>query len=511
MKIFRNLSILALVFVGLIGSAHAESFGHLGSMGRGFGHLGGPGATKAVSGPPVLDFLYPDLGANLYAWIDPFDPSKYTLSTNQITQFLDSTSNAFPMTGSGATTATLASAINSKPTMHFNGSQALQNTTTFSSSTIPKTLFAVIRPTDVTSTKGIIGPNGPGGILFRINAGHLELLSSQVVSIGTDTTTLVANTNYIVSVTYDASGNWAFRVNGTAGASGTNVKTFTAARTTYLGTDAGSSNFIGDIGTMVELTSVAALSDLQKMEGRAALDYGLQGSLPVGHPYKNAVNSRTVVWVADGDSITFGLGGQPAWPNSALAQMPGASASTPANTNSPVHTRVTSAGNVKLTNTGTSGISLVGLLSRFATTEAPVFDPTATVNVYSLLGGTNTDVSNLDATSAQKYTYIKNIIAAARAAGFNKLICSTVIASDSDGGTQWTSVISPLNVLLRAGAISDIGCNVLIDFAADSRFSPNTAADNTTNYNVDKIHPTIVGEAAMGSLAEPIILPVISP
>lgn len=509
MNILRKLFVWALVFVGLIGTSHAESFGHLGSMGRGFGHLGGAGKTRVASGPPVLDFLYSDL-ANLYAWYDPFDPSKYTLATTAIQSFIDSSSNAFVVSGTGASTATLASAINSKPTMHFNGSQALVNSTNFSASNLPKTIFAVIRPSDVTTTKTIVGPNGSGGIVLRLNAGKLELLKSQVAVIATDTTTMTVNTNNIVAVTYDGT-NYAFRVNGTATASGTAVQTLTAGLFSRLGSDGGSANYIGDIGTFIELTSVASLSDLQKMEGRAALDYGLQGSLAAGHPYKNAINGTTIIWVADGDSITFGLGGQPAWPNSSLASMPGASASTPANTNSPVHTRVTGVGNVKLTNTGTSGISLVTLLSRFATTEAPLFDPTATLRVYSLLGGTNTDVSGLDATSAQKYTYIKNIVAAAKSAGANRVLCSTITAADTDGGTQWTNVYAPLNVLLRAGAISDIGCAALIDFGADPRFSPFTAADDTTYYNVDKLHPNIVGEAAMGSIAEPIVLPVITP
>lgn len=62
---------------------------------------------------------------------------------------------------------------------------------------------------------------------FRVNnSGNLELLKTGVTVIATSTGTLANDNVYHVAVTYDASGNYVFYINGSTSGSGTNLVAF---------------------------------------------------------------------------------------------------------------------------------------------------------------------------------------------------------------------------------------------------------------------------------------------
>jgi len=80
-----------------------------------------------------------------------------------------------------------------------------------------------------TGTGAIICSNigGNGGYEFRYNtSSKIELLKSNVISIGASTGTISINTWTHVAITYDASGNYIFYINGSSSGSGTNLQSF---------------------------------------------------------------------------------------------------------------------------------------------------------------------------------------------------------------------------------------------------------------------------------------------
>lgn len=215
---------------------------------------------------------------------------------------------------------------------------------------------------------------------------------------------------------------------------------------------------------------------------------------------------QTINWVAEGNSITYGYAGMPAWPYAALSGMPGAPGTTPG-VNAPTSATVTGLGAVNLIDGATSGISVITALDNYSTRAGTWYDATKNLNVLSVMLGTNTSGAN-DSSAMQKYWLLRAYLRAAETTGYQRKIVANMIGRDDDGGTTWTNVLVPLNTLINTYYNSDLRCDALLNFAADARFSPNTAADNTTYYAADKVHPSQTGEAVMGGLAEPTVLSV---
>lgn len=212
-------------------------------------------------------------------------------------------------------------------------------------------------------------------------------------------------------------------------------------------------------------------------------------------------NKKTSVnWIAEGDSITLGQGGTPSYPFVALQSMPGGASFSWATLNFDASALVTPVGLVRCQDIATSGITAATINANFASRAGAQFDASKPLNIFSLMAGTNDSAGS---TSAQIYGILRTILAKATAAGYQRKIIGTITARDDDGGTKWTNVISPLNVLIRTYYNNDLDCDALMDFGNDAKFSPAAAADSTTYYNVDKLHPNIAGEAAMGAIAEP--------
>jgi hypothetical protein len=90
------------------------------------------------------------------------------------------------------------------------------------------TFSAWVKPTSASNIGTIIGSNGNGGPQFRIETDlSINLLKQNIAGVGSHSTTaLTLNAWNHVAVTYDASGNYVYYVNGLASGSGTNLLAF---------------------------------------------------------------------------------------------------------------------------------------------------------------------------------------------------------------------------------------------------------------------------------------------
>lgn len=126
------------------------------------------------------------------------------------------------------------------------------------------TLEAVIKPSVISGSQGIISaPNG--GYYIRLSAtGHIEFIKSFVASVGTGIATLSAGTRYHIALTVDAAGNWIIYVNGVLDNNGTTSQTFSSSTGVYLGRDVSAEWFNGVLdecaiyGSVLTSTRLAA-------------------------------------------------------------------------------------------------------------------------------------------------------------------------------------------------------------------------------------------------------------
>lgn len=223
----------------------------------------------------------------------------------------------------------------------------------------------------------------------------------------------------------------------------------------------------------------------------SAFDGGVSG-------VKTGVN-----WLAEGDSITIGLGGTPSYPFVALQSMPGGGSFAWNSVNNDAFATITGVGSVHCNDIGTSGITAATINSSYATRIGARYDPSKALNVFSIMAGTNDSAGS---TALAIYITLRSILRKATATGYQRKVIGTITARDDDAGTRWTNVIAPLNILIRTYYNNDLDCDALMDFGNSATFSPNTAADNLSFYISDKLHPNVAGEAAMGAIAEPPML-----
>jgi hypothetical protein len=104
-------------------------------------------------------------------------------------------------------------------------------------------------------------------------------------------TTLSYNTWYNFGIVGDnATLDGDFYLNGSADGTVSAGKwgTSTVFSSGKIGNDQYGSYLVGDIAEIVLINAKDSTSDRQKMEGYLAWKWGLEGDLPVGHPYKSA-------------------------------------------------------------------------------------------------------------------------------------------------------------------------------------------------------------------------------
>ena len=222
-------------------------------------------------------------GANLNAWWDAQNTSKFILSGSNVTSWTDSSPNAVVASGVANPVYT-TNIINGNSVVAFNGnSQYL--TTTLSSSTAPFTSVAIIKVDNSGFVRTILGASVNGGFEFRVNTSNtLSLNLQQTAAIGTSSGTITTSAAAVVSVSYDGT-NYSFTINGTIVGSGTNAQTPTASTVRIGANTPGATFFYHYMGDIVQFGAVNT-SELNKTIGYLAWKYGLQGNLPAGFPYQ---------------------------------------------------------------------------------------------------------------------------------------------------------------------------------------------------------------------------------
>lgn len=250
------------------------------------------------------------------------------------------------------------------------------------------------------------------------------------------------------------------------------------------------------------LTGALSLAAISRIDGARALTGSKRFLFLGGHGAK-------VNFVAEGDSITYGQGGQPSWPFVAQSLMPGAvgAVGVPTAGSTSFASPVIGIGNLNVFNIASSGISTVTVDGLYSTRAGAAYNASADLNILSVMLGTNTSGAN-DDSADEKYWFIRNTLRKAEAQGYKRRIICAMIPRNDDGGTTWTTLLVPLNARFLSLWNSDLRCDAYIDWTQNVNFSTNTSAESTTYYDapIDKVHPSIVGEALMGSIAQPMML-----
>lgn len=149
-------------------------------------------------------------------------------------------------------------------------------------------LFATETPSS-TFARFYLRYPGPTALRPSILGRRLDADSLQTVTATsnvTGATALIANVNY-------ASASAEIRANGTSVASSA-FQTAGTVSATNANTNASmfaissGGGYGGDTGEVVVSNAALSASDAQKLEGYLAWQWGQQGSLPAGHPYKSA-------------------------------------------------------------------------------------------------------------------------------------------------------------------------------------------------------------------------------
>jgi hypothetical protein len=230
-------------------------------------------------------------------WLDAEDSSTITLNGSTVSQWSDKSGNGRHATQSTAASQPTYSAtgLNSKPTLVFNGNQIVVSSGSYSAAAI----FIVFRKSVSTwpDYNGVVtarvSPNANKTSPSNTNLGFTGISGSaaSINGLNTATTAIFINgtsaslsdyLNYLVGVSTGDATSYAIvaEINDNNASGQKNIAlgadTFETGR--YL---------TGNIAEVIILPSNVITSDRQKLEGYLAWKWGLESSLPAGHPYKN--------------------------------------------------------------------------------------------------------------------------------------------------------------------------------------------------------------------------------
>lgn len=284
----RKLLTGAAALVAYSGLAHAAGLSSSvtpqvgGGIGLGFdGALGGAG-----NGPAPTLWTPANLGIANTVWYNASDASKFSPSTGAVASWTDSYSaTVASQATSGNRPVRSATGFNSLPGVTFTAANSQSLVSTAAAPVPPLTVF-VIGNFTIASTRPFISLNNvSAGLEVRGNTdGTYQALFQGARLMGASSAAPGA-TNAFAILTYDQT-TWAWRVNGSASGSGSDTGTLVSG-TMQIGTSPFSEFFDGPMGDIISVPAICTLSQIQKIEGYEAWQYGLQGNLPAGHPYKS--------------------------------------------------------------------------------------------------------------------------------------------------------------------------------------------------------------------------------
>ena len=234
-----------------------------------------PGGPK-----PVTSRLWlPSDLAGLVFWVKA-DAITGLSDGDPISTWTDLSGAGHNVTAAGAQRPTYKTAIlNGLPVARFNGSNNLRSAAFAHSQ--PYTVFAAGNETGAGLSYFVDDLVGGGHIVGGLNATTFGVNAGAWI---TPTVSNMANSAVMGGVFNGASSTASYQGTATAGNAGANN-----ASGVSLGNSGGSSAPItGDMAEAMMYSAALSDANRQKLEGYLAWKWGLQGSLPGGHPYKSA-------------------------------------------------------------------------------------------------------------------------------------------------------------------------------------------------------------------------------
>ena len=253
------------------------------------------------------------LGPALALWLDADDASTITLNGSTVSQWNDKSGNSRNVSqATAANQPTLtASGLNGKPVLTFDGADWLFNANpgALIRNVAGGTVAAVMNYTDAVSQRiPIAAMNGTGaGVRLATvlqAAGTLNLASRRLDADASPSSVAsppaYTNGTSIIQVgvaRYSAGALDQF-VNGSAAGTGTfpssGNSSDTDSATLVIGgtsTDDGvtlnANQMLGFVGEVVYTNTALSTTDRERLEGYFAWKWGIEASLPAGHPFRN--------------------------------------------------------------------------------------------------------------------------------------------------------------------------------------------------------------------------------
>ena len=225
--------------------------------------------------------------SGLSLWLDAADSTTLTLSGSNVTQWRDKSSNAYQSTVAGSPVYTRNSRLNQIGCVSFNGTSDSLLWNSFSLNQ-PFTAFAVctLRISANPLYAFVLEPtlSSNAVILYTSSGPVLTMWAGLQNQTTSPTVTFSSNITGVYSAIFNGTSSL-LGFNGTATS---NLSPGTSNWTgLYLGRDWGGIYQPGEYGEVIFYSGALSTAQRQQVEGYLATKWGLQGSLPASHPYKN--------------------------------------------------------------------------------------------------------------------------------------------------------------------------------------------------------------------------------
>lgn len=232
-------------------------------------------------------------------WLDAADTSVFTFSSgSNISQWRDKSGRSNNATAGGTPVLT-ANSLNSRQSVS-NGSSRFLGSMSITGTTL--TCFAVALTTRGLPLSGSdqrlvslenttnVDYGRTDGVIALFNQGGSSTIATWRVSGPLGNNAIVQNTPFMAVSQYNGTNAFLW-FNGSAGTLASSASSGTFNITKYgIGDQANPTNefWNGNLGEIIVYSTFLSTSERQQVEGYLAWKWGLQGSLPANHPYKNA-------------------------------------------------------------------------------------------------------------------------------------------------------------------------------------------------------------------------------
>ena len=234
--------------------------------------------------------------AGIQMWMDGADPAGTGVVPSNgsvLSTWVDKSGKSFSATGVNSPTV-VTNAVNSKSAVSYNGSSYSYSTVASGTFSTAMNIFFVYKVNGAVSyaapmTRGQTNNGSPidqyNNVRYLGGYSYNNIQSAYSHASATSTTLFTQLIQQSPSTTYNE------YVNGstTASASGTGFSASDAASYVYIGTrDDKVTMFNGYMCELIIYNAMVGLAAQQKIEGYLAWKWGIQASLPGGHPYASA-------------------------------------------------------------------------------------------------------------------------------------------------------------------------------------------------------------------------------